>query len=1021
MMDEEDNKSKNTVAMSTEPVCSLMSQGTTKTYKLPIEHLDYNFVEKCTDVKYLEKILIVLRSGEEGFYPDLISFCEKKIEKLDPKSRALRKNNPPATAASFTKEEWEEITSDLKSWTDEMKQKENEVKYRKAAVEYLNSETHAPIRDINASVLSHQNGSGRKKSTERKRAIPRDYKEWDKFDVEKECAKIDEGKQEIKSKTIFNDGISRIGKKIDTTGMTDQEKTVLADRERDKGNEAFRAGDHKEALLYYTRSISAMPNVAAFNNRAQAEIKLRNWQKALNDVEKVLELDPDNLKAHLRRATVHKHLGNYQAGRDDLKKVLQAEPDNPIAKNLLQEVEQKLKDSQPLGKMQKKGKRMFIKEIEGSDDEKEREFADKNKDSRMPVGGGTSKAKTAMGNTQKKWSDRRESQTNEENRTKEKDTGSAAAWKNTKKDSDGNLAALKKTEPSKCGHKTKSENGKNVTIPATSKSQDPPRIASSQMLPPGSSSETEKGKNDTWALPPVVAKLKSEGNELFKNGQFGDAVITYTKAIADLFKSGVDCPTELSILHSNRAACYLKDGNCNECIKDCTRALELQPFSVKPLLRRAMAYESLERYRQAYVDYKTVLQVDSRIQLANDSVNRITKTLIEEDGTNWREKVSPIPVVPVSAQLHRWGKDSISSATGNKSQTTNENQYISPDYGNGKLCQGPGINVEEHFISLKQEGNSFVKKTQYTEAIAKYSECLKLKSSECTIYTNRALCYLKLNQYKEAEEDCNTALQLEPTNIKAFYRRALAYRGLKCYTSSIEDLNKILKLDSNVAEAQKELLEVSELLEEGGKGESLYKTSNQEKQRKNIQIEEVADSDEEEEKVIKTATGHKIITNPKAVHVNPVAGAGLSTRQGAFENSDPPPEKVANLKPTNAYEFGQALSLLQAKKDLTACAQLLRNVEPEDLPSMMSNKLEADVFTMIIQALKGHLLEKNPSLVYQHLVHLCKTERFKMVSVLVGKEKEQVQQLFNCLLQMKSDDFTSEDVQNLARYYDISC
>lgn len=53
-----------------------------------------------------------------------------------------------------------------------------------------------------------------------------------------------------------------------------------------------------------------------------------------------------------------------------------------------------------------------------------------------------------------------------------------------------------------------------------------------------------------------------------------------------------------------------------------TRALELQPFSLKPLLRRAMAYESLERYRKAYVDYKTVLQIDTSVQAAHDAVNR---------------------------------------------------------------------------------------------------------------------------------------------------------------------------------------------------------------------------------------------------------------------------------------------------------------------------------------------------------------------------------------------------------------
>ncbi|CAF87743.1 unnamed protein product, partial [Tetraodon nigroviridis] len=112
----------------------------------------------------------------------------------------------------------------------------------------------------------------------------------------------------------------------------------------------------------------------------------------------------------------------------------------------------------------------------------------------------------------------------------------------------------------------------------------------------------------------------------------------------------IDSPEDLCILHSNRAACYLKDGNSQDCIQDCTKALELQPFSLKPLLRRAMAYESLERYRKAYVDYKTVLQIDTSVQAAHDAVNRITRVLIDQDGADWREKLPDIPLVPLSAQ-----------------------------------------------------------------------------------------------------------------------------------------------------------------------------------------------------------------------------------------------------------------------------------------------------------------------------------------------------------------------------------
>lgn len=35
--------------------------------------------------------------------------------------------------------------------------------------------------------------------------------------------------------------------------------------------------------------------------------------------------------------------------------------------------------------------------------------------------------------------------------------------------------------------------------------------------------------------------------------------------------TGVDSPEDLCILYSNRAACYLKDGNSTDCIQDCTK------------------------------------------------------------------------------------------------------------------------------------------------------------------------------------------------------------------------------------------------------------------------------------------------------------------------------------------------------------------------------------------------------------------------------------------------------------------
>ncbi|KAJ8785138.1 hypothetical protein J1605_007694 [Eschrichtius robustus] len=443
------------------------------------------------------------------------------------------------------------------------------------------------------------------------------------------------------------------------------------------------------------------------------------------------------------------------------------------------------------------------------------------------------------------------------------------------------------------------------------------------------------------------AGLKSQGNELFKNGQFAEAALRYSAAIAQLEPAGSGSADDLSILYSNRAACYLKDGNCSGCIQDCNRALELHPFSIKPLLRRAMAYETLEQYQKAYVDYKTVLQIDCGIQIANDSVNRITKILMALDGPSWREKLSPIPAVPTSAQLRAWRPVA----------------ETSPDQvGDSCSHHQPGITVPLH---------------------------------------TRALCYLKLGQFEEAKQDCDQALQMDLGNVKACYRRALAHKGLKNYQKSLNDLHKVLLLDPNIIEAKMELEEVTRILNVQDNAASF----NKEKERRKIEIQEVNEGHKEEPE----RTSEDVSTDSRASEKG-------DTSNGPREFY----EKLPIPKPNNAYEFGQVINAVSTRKDKEACAHLLAITEPKDLPVLLSNKLEGDTFLLLIQSLKNNLIDKDPSLVYQHLLYLSKAERFKMMLTLISKgQKEQIKQLFDDLSDTPNKHFTLEDVQALKRQYEL--
>lgn len=58
-------------------------------YSIPIKYLDFDYLKKCKNIQDLEKIIEILKSGEEGYYPDLTNFAEANLRALDPNNRML--------------------------------------------------------------------------------------------------------------------------------------------------------------------------------------------------------------------------------------------------------------------------------------------------------------------------------------------------------------------------------------------------------------------------------------------------------------------------------------------------------------------------------------------------------------------------------------------------------------------------------------------------------------------------------------------------------------------------------------------------------------------------------------------------------------------------------------------------------------------------------------------------------------------------------------------------------------------
>lgn len=317
-------------------------------FQIPIENLDYKYIENCSNVTELGRMLRILRSGEEGYYPDLQAKCENRLQLLDPKNKLLRKITPPCRSSELSEDQKQDILDDLGKSFSRIKILDDELREREGEVWDL-----PDVRQVETTKHKqndyHLNVPKKKASSVK----PRTYSEWDKFDVQKELEKLDA--EENPKISVPKPKIDPI---ISRWESGKEERLLVAERERFKGNEAYAAGDYEEAKIYYDRSLSAHLNPITLNNRAQMYIKMKNYNSAIEDCNQVLLLEPQNIKALLRRGTAYKSIMNYEDALKDFEQALELQPNNEMAQKLVLEMRKKLSQNIPEQKT-----RILIEEI----------------------------------------------------------------------------------------------------------------------------------------------------------------------------------------------------------------------------------------------------------------------------------------------------------------------------------------------------------------------------------------------------------------------------------------------------------------------------------------------------------------------------------------------------------------------------------------------------------------------------------------------------------------------------------
>ncbi|KAK6919708.1 hypothetical protein RJ641_015612 [Dillenia turbinata] len=344
-------------------------------------------------------------------------------------------------------------------------------------------------------------------------------------------------------------------------------------------------------------------------------------------------------------------------------------------------------------------------------------------------------------------------------------------------------------------------------------------------------------------------EVKKVGNEMYKRGNFVEALSMYDKAIS--------VSPENAAYRSNRAAALTALGRLGEAVRECEEALRLDPGYGRAHQRlgglflrlgqvenarchlsySAQQSDSADLWKLRCIekhliqcsdsrkigDWKSALRecdaaivagAESSPQLLACKAEAFLKLQQLEEAESNMSKVHNLESYPVScSQTKFFGmlfevyilyvRAQIEMALGRfDSAAAAAEKAAFIDYGNIEVAIL--LNNVKMVARARACGNDLFSLGKFAEASSAYSEGLKYDSSNSVLFCNRAASWFKLGLWEQSVEDCNRALKIQPNYTKALLRRAASNGKLERWAEAIKDyeiLARELPGDNDVAES----------------------------------------------------------------------------------------------------------------------------------------------------------------------------------------------------------------------------
>ncbi|KAL4949613.1 hypothetical protein BDW69DRAFT_173959 [Aspergillus filifer] len=318
--------------------------------------------------------------------------------------------------------------------------------------------------------------------------------------------------------------------------------------------------------------------------------------------------------------------------------------------------------------------------------------------------------------------------------------------------------------------------------------------------------ETTVEQLDEETRKAYAAKLKVAGNKAYGSKDYNNAIRLYGKAII--------CKPD-PVFYSNRAACYSVMSEWEKVVEDTSAALAMDSEYVKALNRRAIAYEHLEKFSEALLDFTASCIIDgfsnevSRValeRLLKKVAERKSKAILEAKGkklpsptfvSNYLQSFRPRPLpegLDESVDLPeesgkgqlRKGLLAMSKKTGDGYEEAAAAFVKSLELGDLGEFEGIALNHRATFTYL--QGNA-------QDALADLNKSLELDPSLVQSYIKRASLHLELANKDAAQDDFELAITHNKDDPDIYYHRAQLHFILGEFAEAAKDYQKSIDLD----------------------------------------------------------------------------------------------------------------------------------------------------------------------------------------------------------------------------------